>query len=209
MLRSTLLATLMLGSISAVQAQVKFGLQAGVGLSDVVAVNHSQTANFLYIDDLHKIKPSITFGVSALVPFNERFGLMSLVQYTNKGMRLRNSNSSDEFVDLSYVGISPLVRYNINSRFYFELGPEVAHLFQASVRHITNEDAMYYQRFDVAVNTGAGFNLTEKINVGMRYYIGLVDIYNEENIPNSPPPSTSGSGYYNRYAQFFGSYTFN
>ncbi|MGD1890360.1 MAG: porin family protein [Cyclobacteriaceae bacterium] len=208
MLRRILVLILSLGSFCSVYSQVKFGVQAGVGLSDVVAVNPSQTASIVYTDDFYDLKPSITFGFSALFPFNERFALMPLLQYTNKGMRVRDNNSSDEFVDLSYVGLSPLVRYNLNSRFFFELGPEVAYLTQASVRRITNNDVIFYQRFDLGVNTGVGFDLTEKIDMGVRYYMGFIDIYDEANIPNSPPNS-SGSGYYNRYAQLYGSFSFN
>ena len=205
MLRSSLLLILAFGSIYTARGQVKFGVQAGVGFSDVVAVNRSQTLGHTYTDDFYEIKPSITFGFSALFPLSERLELMSLLQYTNKGTRLISSPNDDGFLDLRYVSIPLMIRYNMKHRWFLEVGPEIAYLFNASIRKVSGDHAQYHSLIDLGINTGVGYYFTEKISLGLRYYIGLVDIYNEENIPNSPP-SVNDSGYYNRYAQFFGSF---
>lgn len=208
MLRSSLLLILAFGSIYSVRGQVKFGVQAGMGLSDVVAINRSQTSGITYNDDYYEIKPSITFGFSALFPITDRFKLITLLQYTNKGTRLTNSSNDDGFLDLRYVSMPLMIRYNITPSWFLEIGPEIAYLFNASIRKISSDEAQYHNLIDVGINTGVGYYLTEKINVGVRYYLGLIDINNEENIPNSPP-SGNGSGYYHRYAQLYFNFRLN
>lgn len=189
-------------------AQVKFGVQAGLGLSDIVALNRSSNSGITYVDDFYEVKPSFTLGATMLLPIAGRFELVSLLQYTNKGTRTPNRSTQDSFLDLQYVSIPLLARYNINRFWHLEVGPELAYLFRASVRKVSNDEAKYYNRWDIGVTAGGGVYLTERLSVGARYFIGMLHIFNDEKIPNSPP-SNSGSSFQNRYAQLYASYTFN
>lgn len=206
MKRVSLVCLFFIGSFFFAHGQVRFGIQAGLGLSDIVAVNQSQTALVVYSDNLYDIKPSVTLGVSATLPLSERFGLLSLVQYTSRGTRL-SDNPNNEVLDLRYASIPLLLRYKFVPRGYVEAGPEFAYLVRASVRKIGYNATDIHNRFDVGSLIGLGWNLSEKLSIGARYSIGLLEILDENNIPSSPPPSR-GSGYYNRYLQLFASYTF-
>ena len=150
-------------------AQVSVGIKAGVML-----VNRTVTSlNFKSID---RAKLSYLGGGFMTIPLYEKCNLQIELLYANKGI-----GNVDILVrtDYHYMNLPVLLQYRIADRLWLEAGPEVGYLlaYRQFLTQGTGADNDIFARdFDVAINLGAGYDISDRVHLNLRYNLGVYDV---------------------------------
>jgi hypothetical protein len=155
----------MIVSIEAESQSLRFGLKGGVQISDVVLANFVNTD----IESDYKIKGGIHFGAYSSAPINDRFALDAELLYTNKG------TNAGERINLHYINIPFLLRYQLSEKFSAAVGPEFGYLFSARSAHgdVSNT---WNNKLDFGLDADALLAINKKIGLGLRYFAGFSSV---------------------------------
>ncbi|NHN25216.1 PorT family protein [Flavobacterium jejuense] len=146
--------------------EVKFGAKAGLNLSN-------------FSGDAEGTSTKVGFQVGALaeIMISDKFAIQPELVYSSLGAK-----SSDEGFDytshLNYLNIPVMAKYFVAEGFSLEAGPQIGFLLSAKDKG-DGEDVdtkEYYNSTDFGMNVGAGYDVTENINLGLRYTFGLSNI---------------------------------
>lgn len=149
---------LFLMSISTINAQsnnetvMQFGVKGGVNLSKLKNIDE-------------KAKMGLVAGFFAEYGLSDRFSLRSEVLFSVQGVKK---------IKLNYVNFLPLLaKFYPTERFSIEVGPQLGVLISKSGSSLLTKS---YKRLDYGVAVGTGFHITENVEIGVRYNLGLRDI---------------------------------
>ncbi len=84
--------------------------------------------------------------------------------------------------NLAYFSVPVLLEYEQTKKFYFQLGPEFNFLIKARMKNSSFNESEDYNKFDLAIVGGVGFNVLRNFNLETRYSLGLSQIKKNENI---------------------------
>lgn len=106
------------------------------------------------------------------------------VQYSQQGYEIKNDNST--FTQkVNYINVPLLLKIYPTQNFYLEAGPQaglaISHKeeFDSEFNLFDNEEEFEPNKFDYGVNFGAGIKTNSGVSLGVRYHLGLGDIYDE------------------------------
>jgi len=170
--------------------KIEFGLDGGLNLSTQTGTEGGKklsTFNLGFYFDIKLKDPSWMVHTGVIV--KSRMGIANLAPYPLGDNNLDSSFKGGE-VDrkLDYFNVPVMIKYKFKNNFYAETGPTFG-LFYNSFDEFTNEvnedDLIYkverkknYYLLDAGWTTGIGYRLSKGngINVGVRYYLGFVDV---------------------------------
>ena len=170
--------------------KIEFGLDGGLTLSSQTGTNggkNLKTFNLGFYFDI-KLRDS-SWMVHTGVIVKSRMGIANLSPYSLGDSNLDNSFKGGE-VDrkLDYFNVPVMIKYKFKNNFFVETGPTFG-LFYNSFDEFNNEvnedDLVYkvnrkedYYLLDAGWTTGLGYRLSKGngINLGIRYYLGFVDV---------------------------------
>ncbi|WP_291122073.1 porin family protein [Empedobacter sp. UBA7620] len=192
------IAAAMLGVVS-LSAQEKttssqFGIKSSVNMS---SFNGDDVKDNDY-------KVGFSAGVYGHFPLTDRFAVQPEVNFTRIGgkykdevMEVGNTTvKSKNKTTLDYIQVPIMFKYYpAASRFNIEAGPQFGFNMYASNKQSTStyaNNTVYtteqkfdvkddVKNFDFGVNFGLGYNVTDNINVGARYYMGLTRLTENTN----------------------------
>jgi hypothetical protein len=155
---------------SAVNAQVKYGVKAGLNLANVAGD----------IDNT-KMKAGLSVGAFAKVGLTESLSLQPELVFSAQGSKMKYSEdgiSYDVKTNLSYVNVPVLLQYNTASGFFAETGPQFGFLLSAKAKaEGVKEDVKdSFKSLDLGWAFGAGFLTTSNVGVNARFNLGLGNI---------------------------------
>ena len=159
----------------------QFGVKGGMNVS-------SLSDDATLSDQESKI--GFNAGVFMNAPLAENFSIQPEVLYNDLGSKvtrsteiLGNTYSADYSRNLGYISVPVMFQYNATPQFYLEAGPEFGFLVNASSKatagnnsNITNIDTDSFNKFNMGIGLGAGFNITNKLGINARYVAGLNDV---------------------------------
>ena len=163
-------------------AQVQMGLKAGAMLSNAGGNHNSSVFN-------ENAKLSYTGGAFLTFPINSKIGLQVEALYANQGNRFYSyksggSTSGTFQTNLHYISVPVLLQYYLLDHLTIEAGPEFSYLFS---NHAGSSQVSFssgqYKPFDLGLNVGVAYDLTQKVVLGLRYHIGLLDITKDYEAP--------------------------
>ena len=170
--------------------KIEFGLDGGINLSTQTGTQGGKnlsTFNLGFYFDIKLKDPSWMVHTGVIV--KSRMGIANLPPYPLGDNNLDSSFKGGE-VDrkLDYFNVPVMIKYKFKSNFYVETGPTFG-LFYNSFDEFTNEvnedDLVYkverkkdYYLLDAGWTAGIGYRLSKGngINLGVRYYLGFVDV---------------------------------
>jgi hypothetical protein len=179
--------------------KLEFGLDGGLNMSNISGLSNADQANRFnlgfYFDIKFKKSPWF-FNTGVMV--KSTMGAQNLAVYD-----LHNSDLNNTFVGgsvnrrLSYFNVPLLIKYKFKNNFSVKAGPMLG-LMNKSLDVFTNkvkdkEDLTYklkirdqYHPIDAGLLFGLEYRLLggNGMNLGVRYYLGLVDITVEDDLPN-------------------------
>jgi hypothetical protein len=139
--------------------QLKGGLKAGLNHSGIIVTKSGDALN----DESYSSRVSFHAGSYIQQPFNDHLLWQLELLFSNKGYKVE-INDQTENVSLNYLNWPILLIYRPDKLFEFEFGPELGYM-------ISGEDIL--NNFDFALDVGVRFNISDKLNTGLRYSYGL------------------------------------
>ena len=166
-------------------AQVKFGVKAGLNLSNMTAKDNTRTYSNNY-----KTKTGFHFGVTAEFPISESFSFEPGMLYSSKGYMYKetdyNVTASVNYleipmnaiykIDLSgakmLISAGPYLGFALSGKYK---GTEKGYDFNESIKIGNNADNDDIKSLDYGLNIGVGAEI-KQITIGLQYGLGLANI---------------------------------
>lgn len=146
--------------------EVKFGIKAGLNLSNLTGDSEDS-----------KIKVGFQVGGLVEIKASDKFAIQPEIVYSMQGAKTDIEGMDLKF-DLSYLNVPVMAKYYVADGFSLEAGPQIGFLmsakFKAGGESLDVKDEL--KSTDFGMNVGAGYNITENINLGVRYTFGLSNI---------------------------------
>jgi hypothetical protein len=154
-------------SFAAAQAQLKYGIKAGLNFANLVGPD---------VDD-NGLKLGVHFGGFANFQVADKFTVQPELIFSAQGARFEDPGDDDKY-RFSYLNIPLLGQYNDPSGFYGETGPQFGFLLSAKAKHDGHVSSVKdgYRTVDFSWAFGAGYKVTPEASIGVRFNLGLSNI---------------------------------
>ena len=187
--------------------QIEFGLDGGVNLASLDGIEQAEmltTWNLGFYFDIKLADPSWMIHTGVIV--KSTMGTENAPLYSLGNADLDNALSGGRVAtNLHYFNVPVMIKHKFPSNFFLEGGVLLGLLYGATdefINAVEEEDDLTYERdvrfayhpLDAGIMVGAGYRLLsgDGINLGVRYYFGLIDVYIDDLTP----------GRYNRSVYF-------
>ncbi|TRX01553.1 porin family protein [Flavobacterium gawalongense] len=129
---------------------------------------------------------SFHVGVYGESFISESFSIQPELMYSQQGYVITNSNGT--FTQkLNYINLPIMLKAYPSKNFFLEAGPQIG----LAVSHKEEYDGLFSgsqeydpNSFDWGLNFGGGFKTDSGISLGVRYHLGLGDLYDEGKAQN-------------------------
>ena len=174
-MRSFLLPSLLalLAGLQPGYGQLKYGIHAGIGMSNMSDINDPPPALDV---DFYDAAFSFFAGVFGEVELSGKFALFSELNYERRGADYV-AFESDHTVRFHYLSIPLQVQYSFQNDINVKLGPQLNYAVSIDSDRVSNAflDEIY-DDFDIGINLGVAYPIWEKLAVAARYYHGLTSL---------------------------------
>lgn len=179
--------------------KVEFGLDGGMHLASLRGIDQAHNLLSWNLGFYFDIKlPDSSWMVHTGVIVKSTLGAENLAVYSLNDESLDAAFSGGSVATkLQYFNVPIMIKYKIKKQFFVEGGPMLGLLHKASdtfTNKVKESDDLTYQLktkdayhpLDAGLMVGAGYRLMggNGMNLGIRYYYGLVDIKINDSTPN-------------------------
>jgi hypothetical protein len=186
--------------------KLEFGLDGGLNLSDMGGVNGNMANRFNlgFYFDLKMKNPAWMFHTGVIV--KSTMGVKDIPVYS-LGDAALDASFAGGSIDrkLNYFNVPFMIKYKFPNNFSVEAGPMLGLIYGASdvfTKKVVNKDDLtythdvrdQYRTLDAGMMGGIGYRLMggHGMNLGVRYYLGLVDVLKD----NAGPKQYNHSLYF-------------
>jgi hypothetical protein len=182
-----LLPLILLFSVSAVKAQVSFGVKGGLSFYNFTG----SAVKDLGLNQSRSLKPGLIVGVISEIRLSKLFTLQPGLLYSQEG-NYQKSGGDKSVYNFNYLNIPVMLQYRDRSGFFGETGPQWGYLLSSSNKttsgDVTSEtsitDQSQKQVFSWAI--GCGWMFRTRIGINARSSWGLSSIFKgQSNLTNS------------------------
>ena len=192
-MKKIILSSLLVLAFGFTYAQkAEFGIKGGINSS-----------NFSGDTEGVDFKPRVGFNVGAFaaIKLSEKITLQPEILFSTQGAKAENVSAdvngvnytADIEFNLSYINVPVMFKYYVADKFNLEAGPQIGFLTSAETstkvdgfNQTVDQDAKdYFESVDFGFNLGAGYDFTNKISAGIRYNIGLSNVWKTQPGDNS------------------------
>ncbi|MES2239241.1 MAG: porin family protein [Bacteroidota bacterium] len=171
-----------LGAIVSINAQERFshqshgGIKGGYNLSAVSFDGEGET------DQRHGFHIGV-YGESFI---SEGFSIQPELLFSQQGYKIENSSGT--FTQkLNYINLPLMFKAYPSHNFFLEVGPQIG--FAVTHKEIydgffSSSQEFNPDSFDWGMNFGAGLKTDSGVSLGVRYHLGLGDLYDTEKAQN-------------------------
>ena len=150
--------------------ETKFGAKAGLNLSNLTGDAEGNS-----------MKVGFQVGGFAEIKISEKFAIQPELVYSAQGAKFEEEFFGETFefdLNLGYINVPVLAKYYVAEKFSLEAGPQVGFLISAKAKgEGESEDVKEdFNSLDFGFNLGAGYDVSENINLSLRYTAGLSNI---------------------------------
>ncbi len=178
--------------------KIEFGLDGGLTLSDIHGLDGAKSLrgfNLGFYFDIKLKNPAWMFNTGVLV--KSPLGAEDLPVNSLSDPDLDNVFAGGEVTKkLRYFNVPLMMKYQFKNHFFAKAGIQLGLMnkaFDEFSKYIEDEEASYkiktkdqYHPLDAGLAFGIGYRLMggNGMNLGIQYYLGLVDIVIDDNSPN-------------------------
>jgi hypothetical protein len=164
----------------------QFGVKAGLNLASM-SIDGANDSNLL---------PGFHAGGYAVMPlFDGTFAIQPEFLFSGKGIRIEHNNiiTGQSKYNFNYIDVPVYLIYNLQEDFYFQLGPYLGFMVNASsetdasVLNFLNLDtegdinSEYFNSIDLGLSGGMGLRFMN-FDFGFNYSLGLLPVADEDDI---------------------------
>lgn len=173
--------------------KIEFGLDGGLALNSLTNLDDVKMSKTFHLGFYFDIKMKNNWLLHTGVIVKSQMGAKNIPYYmddTELNSLFANATATRK---LNYFDIPIYAKYKFYKQFYAEAGPQIGLLYKAkdyfkttneAGREITatNNIKDYYKKIDAGLGFGLGYKLMKGkgINVGARYYLGLLNIAKDD-----------------------------
>ena len=160
-----LTAAAVVASCFANAQDAKFGAKAGLNFSSIAGFEGAKNQVGFHI------------GGYATISVSDKFAVQPELLYSAQGAKFEGGS-----LNLSYINIPVMAKFNVADKFNLEVGPQIGLLMSATAKSDNGGSEDYKSLMnstDFGLNFGAGYEVAENINVGLRYSLGLSQLQKE------------------------------
>lgn len=139
--------------------QLKGGLKGGVNFCDLLITK----SNDQFEGESFGNRTAYHLGTYLQQSLSEQFAWQAEILFSSKGY-IHEYDGQKDNISLNYLNLPIFIIYQPIDLLEFELGPEFGFM-------VAGDDM--FSNFDMGIDIGARFNITEKFNAGLRYSYGL------------------------------------
>ena len=178
--------------------KIEFGLDGGLTLSDIQGLDGAKSLrgfNLGFYFDIKLKNPAWMFNTGVLV--KSPMGAEELPVYSLNDPDLDNVFAGGEVTKkLRYFNVPLMMKYQFKNHFFAKAGIQLGLMnkaFDEFSKYIEDEEASYkiktkelYHPLDAGLAFGLGYRLMggNGMNIGIQYYLGLVDILIDDDTPD-------------------------
>jgi len=155
-------------------AQLSIGVKIGPTLAKIAG-----TDDGLFDDEFAEARFAFHIGAFMNIRPTEKISFPPELLYSSKGFH--DGDGSEANIHLNYLAIPIMFRYHLFSKLELEVGPEIGLKLSAKSKtgnqNIDLGD-LFNKDFDLGIDAGFIFDVTESIHLGLRYNYGLTSIIN-------------------------------
>jgi opacity protein-like surface antigen len=156
--------------------EIKFGAKAGLNMSNFTGDAETDAKIGFFVGGFAEIGISDKFAVQPELLFSVLGAKDDVANY-----------------DSNYLLLPVMAKYYATEKLSLEAGPQVGFLMSAKYDGEDIKD--FYKSTDFALNLGAGYDVTENINVGLRYSLGLSNVSDVDGADVKTSNISLGVGY--------------
>lgn len=179
--------------------KIEFGLDGGLNMANLNGIDPGSFANNFNLGfyfDLKLKNPSWMLHTGVIV--KSTMGAKDLAVYSLDNPDLDNSFAGGSVERrLGYFNVPILMKYKFSNKFFAEAGPMLGLMSKSKdvfTKEISDSEDLSYEKkirdlyhpLDAGLMLGVGYRLMggNGMNLGIRYYYGLVDVEIEDNSAN-------------------------
>jgi hypothetical protein len=177
MKKQNLIIALFFGVVASISAQNQTYSKSNIGIKggyNLAAVNYDGQGETGQRHGFH-------VGVYGEEFIRENFSIQPELMYSQQGYEIRDSNGT--FTQkLNYINLPVMLKAYPSKNFFLEAGPQIG----LAISHKEEYDGLFsssqeYEpnNFDWGMNFGGGFKTNSGVSLGVRYHLGLGDLYDE------------------------------
>lgn len=123
-------------------------------------------------------KPGLLFGSGVEYLFNENVGLQSEILFSQKGSKSTDKNPVYFVFRINYLEIPLLLNYHTSNGLLFQAGISFDYLISAKLDDGAGfvDQKKPLKSFDYCYNIGFGYDVTENINLNIRFTYSILPI---------------------------------
>lgn len=157
--KTTLMLTLLFMGITAINAQSdnkpSFGIKGGLNLAKL---KNSDGKN----------KHGMTVGGFVEFKISDKFSIQPEVLYSRQGVKI-----GSEKIKLNYINLPVVAKFYPVKGLSIEAGNQLGYLLNTKGGNLAKSD---YRKVDLSAVMGLGYQITNNLEIGARYNLGLRDI---------------------------------
>ncbi|MDR3713683.1 MAG: porin family protein [Puia sp.] len=155
-------------SLASAKAQIQYGVKAGANFATITGSDASGAKSITNFNG----------GVFAKIPLAGSLSLQPEVLYSGQGAKA-TQDGYEAKVNLGYLNVPVLVKYNLPMGFSVQTGPQIGFLLSATdkLNGVSIPGAKSsYQSTDFSWDFGAGYVTPFNLGIEARYGLGLTKI---------------------------------
>ena len=169
-MKKLILGIALFGGLSAANAQIDLGVKGGLNFPTLSGTESSKFRTDFYV------------GGYANYKVTDQFSFQPEVLYSKQGAGIKTHDGSDNKIVTHNINIPLMGRYEIMEGLNVEFGPQLGFLVSAKEKtefnNIKTKEPMTdnFKTFDFGLNLGAGYKVTDELEINARITKGLTDI---------------------------------
>lgn len=177
-----LIIALFFGMALSMNAQNKTTNESNVGIKggyNLAAVNYNGDGETGQRHGFH-------VGIYGEEFISKNFSIQPELMYSQQGYKITN-NSGTFIQKLNYINLPVMLKVYPSKNFFLEAGPQIG----LAISHKEEYDGLFSSsqeydpnNFDWGMNFGGGFKTDSGISLGVRYHLGLGDLYDQGKAQN-------------------------
>jgi hypothetical protein len=178
-MKKIILSAIVLFTVGFANAQkVEYGLKGGLNIANQNFVGTgAPSTNTL---------TGVNVGAFVEIKILDKISIQPELLYSTQGTKLNlydsSSNVTINSFKLNYINIPVMLKYYAADKFCLEFGPQIGFRTSAKVSGTSSGSTVdvdakqLFKSTDFGINFGAGFDITKKLAIGLRYNLGLSNI---------------------------------
>ncbi len=146
--------------------ETKFGLKAGLNISNWGGDAEGTSS-----------KTDVQAGAFVEIKTSDKMAIQPELVYSSLGTKV-DFDGTTVTISTNYLVIPVMLKYFAAEKFTLEAGPQIGFLLSAKAKANGNSGDIKseFNSTDFGINLGAGYDISEKVNLSLRYTAGLSNI---------------------------------